>query len=173
MRTGHHLHIKALLQRLQPAQRHADTGISLAGSDRLEKLLRGPGEIDCFAGEAVLRQNAFVDGVAHGCRADSARVPGNPDGLRSSLSTGQPESTRNERSGSKRSRGSSKQLTARKRGKRSGHGKLLSVGSCDGQRAGTAAKAAVGASSPGTVTKPPGFSVMTSVSKYSISGSAP
>ena len=54
MDAGRDLDVEAVLQRLQPAQRHADAGISLAGRDRLEQLVGRAAEIDQLDVEIVL-----------------------------------------------------------------------------------------------------------------------
>ena len=76
MGAGGDLDVEALLQRLQPAQRHAEPGIALAGRDRLEQLVGRAGVIDQFDVEIVLLEEAVLDGDRHRREADRAGVPG-------------------------------------------------------------------------------------------------
>ena len=54
------LDVKALLQRLQPAQRHAEPGIALAGGDRFQQLVGRTAVIDEFDVEIVLLEKAVA-----------------------------------------------------------------------------------------------------------------
>jgi hypothetical protein len=49
--------VKALLQRLEPAQSQPETGIRLAGRNRLQQLIGRSAEIDKFNIEIVLGEN--------------------------------------------------------------------------------------------------------------------
>src|SRR3954447_12254285 len=76
MGAGGNLDVKALLERLQPAQRHAETGIALAGRDGLEQLVGRTGIVDELDVKIMLLEEAVVDGDRHRGETDSARVPG-------------------------------------------------------------------------------------------------
>ena len=76
MGSGGDLDVKALLQRLQPAQRHAEPRIGLAGRDRLQQLVRRAAVIDQFDVEIVLLENAVIDRNRQRREADRAGVPG-------------------------------------------------------------------------------------------------
>ena len=73
---GGDVDVEALLQRLQPAQRHADAGIRLAGGDRLEELVGRAAEIDQLDLEIVLGEDAALIGDRHTDGADRIGVPG-------------------------------------------------------------------------------------------------
>jgi hypothetical protein len=53
------LDVEALLHRLQPAQRHADGGVRLAGRKGLEQLIRGAGVIDKIDIKPVFGEEAL------------------------------------------------------------------------------------------------------------------
>ena len=72
MRTGRDFDVKPLLQRFQPAQRHAEAGIGLAGSDRFQELVGRTAVIDEFDVEIVLLEKAVVD--RHGNRREANRA---------------------------------------------------------------------------------------------------
>ena len=76
MRAAGDLDVEAHLQRLEPAQRHAHTGICLAGRDRLQQGLGGGAEIDELDLQPMLRQNALLLCHRDGRGADGGRIPG-------------------------------------------------------------------------------------------------
>lgn len=75
MGAGGDLDVKPLLQRLQPAQRHAEAGVALSGRDRLEQLVGRAGIVDELDVEIVLLEEAVLDGDRHGREADGAGIP--------------------------------------------------------------------------------------------------
>jgi hypothetical protein len=89
MDGGGDAHVKALFQRLEPAQRHADAGVGLAGRDRLQQLIRRAAEVDQLDGKVALLEVALGlrDGDADG--ADRAGVPGQPQVLARPLHHGE------------------------------------------------------------------------------------
>ena len=64
------LHVEALFERLQPAQRHADAGIRLAAREQLQQLVGGAREVDLLDLEIVSREEAALigDRDARRCR---------------------------------------------------------------------------------------------------------
>ena len=75
MRAGGDLDVKALLQRLQPAQRHAEAGVGFAGRDGLQQLVGGAAVVDEFDVEVMLLEEAVVDRDWHRREADRAGIP--------------------------------------------------------------------------------------------------
>src|SRR6516165_10018291 len=61
MRACSDLDVKALLQRLGPAQRHTETGVALASCDRLQKLVGRAAVVDELDVEILLLEKAIVD----------------------------------------------------------------------------------------------------------------
>jgi hypothetical protein len=76
MGAGGDLDIKTLLKRLQPAQRHAETCIGLAGRDRLQQLVGRAAVIDQLDVEILLLKESMVDGDGERREADRAGIPG-------------------------------------------------------------------------------------------------
>ena len=76
MHAGRDPNVKALLQRLEPAQRQPQTGIRLAGRNRLQQLVGRSAEIDKFDVEIVLGENTpfFCNRRSDG--AGRVRIPG-------------------------------------------------------------------------------------------------
>jgi hypothetical protein len=68
--------VETLFERLEPAQRHADAGVGLAGCDRFQQLLGRTAEIDEVDVEIVLGKNPALLGDRRRCRADGGCVPG-------------------------------------------------------------------------------------------------
>jgi hypothetical protein len=75
MSTGDDLDVKALLQRLQPAQRHADAGIGFAGRNRFQQLIGRTAEIDQFNIEILLGEKPLIDCHRQLHRAHRAGIP--------------------------------------------------------------------------------------------------
>ena len=75
MGAGGDLDVKALLQRLQPAQRHAEARIGLAGRDRLQQLIGRAAVVDQFDVEIVLLEEAVIDRDRQRREADRAGIP--------------------------------------------------------------------------------------------------
>ena len=75
MGAGGDLDVKALLQRLQPAQSHAEPGIAFPRRDRLEQLVGRAGIVDELDVEIVLLEEAVLDGDRHRREAHRAGVP--------------------------------------------------------------------------------------------------
>jgi len=75
MGAGGDLDVKALLQRLQPAQRHAETRVALPGRDRLEQLVGRAGIVDQLDVEIVFLEEAVLDGHGHGRKAHGTGIP--------------------------------------------------------------------------------------------------
>ena len=73
------LHVEALLQRLQPAQRHADARVCLAARKQLQQLIAGSRKVDPFDLEIVPREVAVQIGSRNSSVADRIRVPAEPD----------------------------------------------------------------------------------------------
>ena len=76
MHAGGDPNIEPLLQWLEPAQRHANAGIRLAGRNRLQQLLGDTTEIDQIDIEIVLGEDAPLLRDRRSRRADRARKPG-------------------------------------------------------------------------------------------------
>ena len=76
MGARRNLDVKSLLQRLQPAQRHAEARIRLAGRNRLQQLVGRTAVIDQLDIEIVLLENAVVDRNRQRRETDRAGVPG-------------------------------------------------------------------------------------------------
>ena len=75
MRARRDLDVKALLERLEPAQRHAEPGIALAGGDRLQQLVGRAAVVDEFDVEILLLEEAVLDRDRNRREADRAGVP--------------------------------------------------------------------------------------------------
>ena len=75
MRAGGDLDIKALLQRLQPAQRHAEAGVALAGGDRFQQLISRAAVVHELDVEILLLEEALVDRNRQRRQADGAGIP--------------------------------------------------------------------------------------------------
>ena len=75
MGAGHDLDVKALLQRLQPAQRHAEAGVGLAGGDGFKQLVGRTAVVDELDVEILLLEEAVVDRDRHRRKAHGAGVP--------------------------------------------------------------------------------------------------
>jgi hypothetical protein len=76
MGAGGDLDVKTLLKRLQPAQRHAETRIGLAGRDRLQQLVGRAAVIDQLDVEILLLEETMIDGDGERREADRAGIPG-------------------------------------------------------------------------------------------------
>ena len=76
MRAGGDLDIKTLLQRLQPAQRHAEAGVALAGRDGLQQLVGRARVVDQLDVEIVLFEEALIDRHRDRRQADRTGIPG-------------------------------------------------------------------------------------------------
>ena len=76
MGAGRDLDVKSLLQRLEPAQRHAEPGVALAGRDGLQQLIGRAAVVDEFDVEILLLEETVVDGDRHRRKAHRAGVPG-------------------------------------------------------------------------------------------------
>ena len=59
---GGELDVKALLQRLQPAQRHPHPGVGLAGGDRLQQHIGGVAEVNKLNVEVIFTENLLLLG---------------------------------------------------------------------------------------------------------------
>ena len=68
--------VESLLQRFQPAQRHADPGIGLAGGNRLQQLIGGTAEVDQLDVQVALFEKAFLHRDRNVDHADRGGVPG-------------------------------------------------------------------------------------------------
>jgi hypothetical protein len=77
--------VKALLQRLEPAQSQPETGIRLAGRNRLQQLVGRSAEIDKFDIEIVLGENSAFLCDRRGRRTGRIRIPGELDLMRRTL----------------------------------------------------------------------------------------
>ncbi len=64
------LDVKALLQRFQPAQRHADAAIGLAGRDGFQQRFGRGAEVDQFDVEPVFLEDALLLRDEHRRQAD-------------------------------------------------------------------------------------------------------
>ena len=60
MGSGGELHVEALLQRLQPAQRHPDAGVGLAGGNRLQQHVRRVAEVNELHVEIVFTEDLLL-----------------------------------------------------------------------------------------------------------------
>ena len=69
------LDVKPLLQRFQPAQRHPEPGIALAGGDRFQELVGRAAVIDEFDVEIVLLEKAVLDRNRNRREANRAGIP--------------------------------------------------------------------------------------------------
>src|SRR3954447_7497805 len=76
MGAGGNLDVKALLERLQPAQRHPEPGIALAGRDGLEQLVGRTGIVDELDVEIVLLEETVLDRDWYRGETDRAGIPG-------------------------------------------------------------------------------------------------
>ena len=74
VQAGDDLDVEALLHRLQPAQRHADGGVGLAGRERFQQLIGRAGIIDEIDVEPVLGEETLVLGDRDGEQAGRAGV---------------------------------------------------------------------------------------------------
>jgi hypothetical protein len=74
--SGRDLDVESLLQRLQPAQRHAETSVSLAGGDRFQQLIGRTAVVDQLDIQILLLEKAVIDGDGERRKADRAGVPG-------------------------------------------------------------------------------------------------
>ncbi|MNL48872.1 hypothetical protein D3C87_1717580 [compost metagenome] len=72
--TGGELDVEALLQGLEPAQRHADAGIGLAGGDGFEQDFGGIAKVDQFHIEVVLLEKSLPMGDDHRRQAHRIEV---------------------------------------------------------------------------------------------------
>src|ERR1700679_879468 len=69
------LDVKTLLQRLEPAQRHAEPGFRLAGRDRFQQLVGRSGKIVEFDIEVFLLEKTMIDPGGYGRETHRARIP--------------------------------------------------------------------------------------------------
>jgi hypothetical protein len=69
------LDVKPLLQWLQPAQRHPEPGIALAGGDRFQQLVGRAAVVDEFDVEIVLLEKAVLDRDRNRRKANRAGIP--------------------------------------------------------------------------------------------------
>jgi len=76
MGPGGDLDVKSLLQRLQPAQGHAEAGIGLARGDGFQQLIGRTAVIDQFDVEIVLLEEAVIDRDRKRREAHRAGIPG-------------------------------------------------------------------------------------------------
>ncbi len=76
MGAGDDLDVEALLQRLQPAQRHAQARIGFPGGNGFEKLVRRAAVVDQLDIEVLLLEEAVIDGDRQRRKADRAGIPG-------------------------------------------------------------------------------------------------
>ena len=75
MSAGGDLDIKTLLERLQPAQRHAETCIGFAGRNGFQQLVGRATVVDQFDVEILLLEEPMIDGNRERREADRAGVP--------------------------------------------------------------------------------------------------
>ena len=75
MGARRNLDVKSLLQRLQPAQRHAEPRVRFAGRNRLQQLVGRTAVIDQLDIEIVLLENSVVDRNRQRRETDRAGVP--------------------------------------------------------------------------------------------------
>ena len=75
MHTGGDPNVEALLQRLEPAQGQPQTGIRLAGRNRLQQLIGRTTEIEEFDIEVMLVENAAFFCDRRGDSAGRVRIP--------------------------------------------------------------------------------------------------
>ena len=68
MNASCYANIKALLERLKPAQRHADTGVGFASCNRLKQLLGGAAKVYKFSVEIVPGKEAARMGFRTTCQ---------------------------------------------------------------------------------------------------------
>ena len=71
---GGELDVKALLQRLQPAQRHPDAGVGLAGGNRLQQHVRRVAEVNELHVEIVFTEDLLLLGDGNRRQAHRAFV---------------------------------------------------------------------------------------------------
>jgi len=83
MRARGDLDVEALLQRLEPAQRHPESGVALAGRDGLQQLVGRAAIIDEFHIQILLLEESVVDGDRDRRQAYGARIPREPQLARS------------------------------------------------------------------------------------------
>src|ERR1700733_11608537 len=69
------LDVKTLLQRLEPAQRHAESGFRLASRNRFQQLVGRSGKIVEFDIEVLLLEKAMIDPGRNGRETHRARIP--------------------------------------------------------------------------------------------------
>ena len=116
MQPGHDAHVEALLQRLEPAQRHPDPGIGLARGNRLEQGLGRAREIDELDVEPVLDEDATLVGRRQWRAADGPGVPGELERLQLAGCPGSTTAQTGERCRSTEGGGTLQDGTARGRG---------------------------------------------------------
>jgi hypothetical protein len=76
MGTRGDLDVKALLQRLQPAQRHPKARVALAGRDRFQQLISRPAVVDELDVQALLLEETLIDRDGQRRETNRAGVPG-------------------------------------------------------------------------------------------------
>jgi hypothetical protein len=76
MGAGGDLDIKTLLERLQPAQSHAEAGIGFAGRNGFQQLVGRAAVVDQLDVEILLLEESMIDGDGKRREADCASIPG-------------------------------------------------------------------------------------------------
>ena len=75
MRPCRDLDVKSLLQRLQPAQRHAEARIGFSGGNGFQQLVGRAAIVDQFDVEVLLLEETVVDRHRERRKADRAGIP--------------------------------------------------------------------------------------------------